>query len=69
MSNRSSNSRDMLVNRGKPHDATLELPTFDFEEIATATDNFSISSKIGEGGFGSVFKVVQLVYPYSLTCP
>lgn len=56
MSSRLNSSTDMLVNRGKPNDTTLELPTFDFEEIAAATNNFSISSKIGEGGFGPVFK-------------
>lgn len=69
LSDRLNNSRDMLVNRGNQHDTKLELPTIDFEEIAAATDNFSISSKIGEGGFGPVFKVIQLSYPYLLTCP
>lgn len=68
MSYRLNSSTDTLVNRGKPNDTTLELPTFDFEEIAAATDNFSISSKIGEGGFGPVFKVIQLLYLYLLTC-
>ncbi|KAL4342230.1 hypothetical protein GQ457_08G007110 [Hibiscus cannabinus] len=34
----------------------LELPLFDFATIASATDNFSPSNKIGEGGFGSVYK-------------
>ncbi|KAI8573863.1 hypothetical protein RHMOL_Rhmol01G0308600 [Rhododendron molle] len=56
LSGRLNNSRDNVVNRGNPHDTKLELPTIDFEEIAAATDNFSISSKIGEGGFGPVFK-------------
>ena len=31
---------------------------FDFESILAATDNFSSSNKIGEGGFGPVFKVI-----------
>ncbi|KAG5561488.1 hypothetical protein RHGRI_004514 [Rhododendron griersonianum] len=69
LSDRLNNSRDMLVNRGNPHDTKLELPTIDFEVIAAATDNFSISSKIGEGGFGPVFKVIQLSCAYLLTCP
>lgn len=69
LSDRLNNSRNMLVNRGNPHDTKLELPTIDFEEIAAATDNFIISSKIGEGGFGPVFKVMQLSYAYLLTCP
>ncbi|XP_039028294.1 G-type lectin S-receptor-like serine/threonine-protein kinase At4g27290 [Hibiscus syriacus] len=34
----------------------LDLPLFDFATIARATDNFSPNNKIGEGGFGSVYK-------------
>ncbi|KAF6159112.1 hypothetical protein GIB67_032729 [Kingdonia uniflora] len=34
----------------------LELPTFDFLSIATATKNFSMDNKLGEGGFGPVYK-------------
>ncbi|XP_062018402.1 G-type lectin S-receptor-like serine/threonine-protein kinase At4g27290 [Rosa rugosa] len=34
----------------------LELPQFDFHTIATATDNFSSRNKLGEGGFGPVYK-------------
>ncbi|KAI4322856.1 hypothetical protein L6164_022509 [Bauhinia variegata] len=34
----------------------LDLPLFDLSIIATATDNFSMSNKIGEGGFGPVYK-------------
>lgn len=28
---------------------------FSYEELAQATDNFSMANKIGEGGFGAVF--------------
>ncbi|KAL0405367.1 UNVERIFIED_CONTAM: Chitin elicitor receptor kinase [Sesamum latifolium] len=28
---------------------------FSYEELASATDNFSIANKIGEGGFGAVY--------------
>ncbi|XP_062087418.1 G-type lectin S-receptor-like serine/threonine-protein kinase RKS1 isoform X2 [Humulus lupulus] len=35
-----------------------ELPVFDLKTIAAATDNFSIHDKLGEGGFGSVYKGV-----------
>ena len=35
----------------------LELPLFHLSTIVIATDNFS--EKIGEGGFGPVFKVIQ----------
>ncbi|KAF6159076.1 hypothetical protein GIB67_032693 [Kingdonia uniflora] len=34
----------------------LEFPSFDFLSIATATNNFSIDNKLGEGGFGPVYK-------------
>ncbi|KAE8692219.1 G-type lectin S-receptor-like serine/threonine-protein kinase [Hibiscus syriacus] len=34
----------------------LELPLFDFVTIASATNNFSDSNKIGTGGFGLVYK-------------
>ena len=35
----------------------LELPLVEFEEIAKATNNFSLNNKLGEGGFGPVYKV------------
>lgn len=28
---------------------------FTYDELATATDNFSLANKIGQGGFGSVY--------------
>ncbi|XP_052109333.1 uncharacterized protein LOC107462330 [Arachis duranensis] len=34
----------------------LELPLFDLSSIVSATDNFSINNKLGEGGFGPVYK-------------
>ncbi|XP_060204037.1 G-type lectin S-receptor-like serine/threonine-protein kinase At4g27290 isoform X2 [Lycium barbarum] len=36
----------------------LDLPLFDFETISDATNNFSLSNKLGEGGFGPVYKGV-----------
>lgn len=35
----------------------LQLPVFKIATIEAATDNFSTANKIGEGGFGSVYKV------------
>ncbi|XP_077254011.1 receptor-like serine/threonine-protein kinase SD1-8 isoform X1 [Tasmannia lanceolata] len=34
----------------------LELPSFDLGIVAIATDNFSVANKLGEGGFGPVYK-------------
>ena len=42
-------------NEGKKED--MELPIFDLTVISNATDNFASSNKLGEGGFGSVYKV------------
>ncbi|KAH9803149.1 Receptor-like serine/threonine-protein kinase SD1-8 [Citrus sinensis] len=38
----------------------LELPLFELATIANATDNFSINNKLGEGGFGLVYKPREL---------
>ena len=35
----------------------LEVPFFSLATIATATNNFSSNKKLGEGGFGLVYKV------------
>ncbi|XLT34637.1 hypothetical protein HN873_065929, partial [Arachis hypogaea] len=34
----------------------IDLPTFDFSILAKATENFSSCNKLGEGGFGPVYK-------------
>lgn len=41
------------------HLEDLELPLFDLQTIASATNNFSLNNKIGQGGFGSVYKVTE----------
>ncbi|WRX26471.1 S-locus glycoprotein domain - like 9 [Theobroma cacao] len=33
-----------------------ELPLFNFEELATATNNFHPTNKLGQGGFGPVYR-------------
>ncbi|KAM6576916.1 hypothetical protein CsatB_028753 [Cannabis sativa] len=42
--------------RNKSQDDDLELPFFDLHTISVATDNFSEANKLGEGGFGPVYK-------------
>lgn len=37
----------------------LELPMFELSTITSATNNFSPDNKLGEGGFGSVYKVIN----------
>ena len=36
------------------------FPVFDLRTIIAAIDNFSVSNKLGKGGFGSVYKVVSV---------
>jgi serine/threonine protein kinase len=43
-------------NEGGKEDMELAI-LFDLAVIANATDNFSINNKLGEGGFGPVYKV------------
>jgi len=42
---------------GGSREKLKELPLFEFQVLATATDNFSLSNKLGQGGFGPVYKV------------
>ncbi|KAK3433280.1 hypothetical protein EUGRSUZ_D00903 [Eucalyptus grandis] len=37
----------------------IDIPVFDFETVAAATSNFSFANKLGQGGFGSVYKGVM----------
>ena len=39
-----------------------ELPLFSYESVSAATDNFSAANKLGEGGFGPVYKVQHLLF-------
>ncbi|XP_024992413.1 G-type lectin S-receptor-like serine/threonine-protein kinase At1g61370 [Cynara cardunculus var. scolymus] len=35
---------------------SIELPIYEFKQIIASTDNFSYRNKLGEGGFGAVYK-------------
>ncbi|MFS7984378.1 putative non-specific serine/threonine protein kinase [Helianthus anomalus] len=43
----------------KPKEEDMEQPIFSFSTIANATANFSLDNKLGEGGFGPVYKVIN----------
>ena len=40
-----------------------EFKLFDFSEVSNATNNFSDENKLGQGGFGPVYKVKEHIYP------
>ncbi|TYG71855.1 hypothetical protein ES288_D05G432600v1 [Gossypium darwinii] len=44
-----------LSNKGKTKEK-MEMQIFDFATIANATNNFSSNNKLGQGGFGNVYK-------------
>ncbi|KAK1420057.1 hypothetical protein QVD17_21362 [Tagetes erecta] len=55
------NSEDELVLRDTLQEDVLsqesfELPIFEFKQIMVVTDHFSYRNKLGEGGFGAVYK-------------
>ncbi|KAK7405142.1 hypothetical protein VNO78_06340 [Psophocarpus tetragonolobus] len=55
---RRTESSDIIhdQNKGGGSEDDHDLPLLDLSTIVTATDSFSIENKIGEGGFGPVYK-------------
>lgn len=51
----SQNQRVTAVQKSAKLD---ELPLFDFEVVANATNSFHLANTLGKGGFGPVYKVI-----------
>lgn len=39
---------------------------YTYKELKVATEDFSLANKIGEGGFGSVYKVAEYLLSHEL---
>lgn len=46
----------------------IQTGTFSFKQMRAATDDFSYANKIGEGGFGPVYKVFYLTFYHQVSC-
>jgi hypothetical protein len=44
-------------NNLKKREKNAELPLFNYKSVPIATNKFSLTNKLGEGGFGLVYKV------------
>ena len=58
MSGNTPNNEENIAESTKGDD--MELPLFDLVAIEEATNNFSNENKLGEGGFGPVYKVSSI---------
>lgn len=47
---------------GEDDKKDIDVPFFEFETVLDVIDNFSKASKLGQGGFGHVYKVVHYLY-------
>ena len=52
-----STVHDNMKNQNNDGQTSHELHVFSFESIYVATSNLSTENKLGEGGFGPIYKV------------
>ena len=51
-------TREEVLKLWRIEESNSDFMLFDFTQIKEATSNFSEANKLGEGGFGSVYKVI-----------
>ena len=54
---------EQVLKLWRVEESDSEFSIFDFDQIADATDNFSDDHKLGQGGFGPVYKVLRSTDP------
>lgn len=57
MADSETNISDDYDGRKFEENSNIKLTFFSLETIVAATSNFSIDNKLGQGGFGPVYKV------------
>jgi len=60
-------SQDAWAKDMEPQDVS-GVNLFDMHTIRTATNNFSSSNKLGQGGFGPVYKVMYHSVLFTFSC-
>ena len=58
---------DYLSSMDESGGKNIEFPLISFEKIVAATDNFSNSNMLGQGGFGKVYKVLVKSFTFKIT--
>ena len=56
----SSNTERHLKDLIDSGEKGIDIPFFDLESVLAATNNFSDANKLGQGGYGPVYKVISL---------
>lgn len=58
---------DMMKNGSEIISGINNIKVFTYKELKNATDDFSESQQIGEGGFGPVYKVSAAIFTNMMT--